>query len=61
MGQIYTMQSPDGEVRLETVGSVKDLGVINDRALSFGEHISSKISIADRNLGLIFKTIKVCF
>ena len=56
MGQIYTMQSPDGEVRLETVESEKDLGVIIDSALSFGEHIGSKISIANRNLGLIFKT-----
>ena len=55
MGQIYTMQSPDGEVRLETVESEKDLGVIIDSALSFGEHIS-KISIANRNIGLIFKT-----
>ena len=56
MGQIYTMQSPDGEVRLETVESEKDLGVIIDSALSFGEHIGSKILIANRNLGLIFKT-----
>ena len=54
MGQNYTMQSPDGEVKLETVESEKDLGVIIDSALSLGEHIGSKISITNRNLGLIF-------
>ena len=53
MGQVYAMQSP--EVPLETVESEKDLGVIIDSALSFAEHISSKISMANRNLGLIFK------
>ena len=57
MGQLYTMQSPDGEVRLEPVESEKDLGIITDSALSFGEHIGSKISITNRNLGLFFKTL----
>ena len=28
MGQFYTMQSPDGEVRLEKVESEKDLSLI---------------------------------
>ena len=50
------MQTPDREKRLESVDSEKDLGVIIDKSLSFGEHISSKISIANRNLGLIFRT-----
>ena len=50
------MQTPDGEKRLESVDSEKDLGVIIDKSLSFGEHISSKISIANRNLGLIIRT-----
>ena len=44
------------EVRLETVEPEKDLGVITDSALSFVEHISNKISIANKNLGLILKT-----
>ena len=35
IGQIYTMQSPDGEVRLETVESEKDLGVIIDNIYIF--------------------------
>ena len=56
IGQYYTMQSHEGEMRLENVKSEKDLGVIIDNSLSFGEHISSKISIANRNLGLIFRT-----
>ena len=50
------MQTPDGEKRLENVDSENDLGVIIDKSLSFGEHISSKILIANRNLGLIFRT-----
>ena len=45
------MQTPDGEKRLENVDSENI-----DKSLSFGEHISSKISIANRNLGLIFRT-----
>ena len=47
------------KVRLETVESEKDLGVIIDHvdsAFSFRENISSKISIANRNLKLILKT-----
>ena len=56
IGQFYTMQTPDGGKRLESVDSEKDLGVIIDKSLSFGEHISSKILIANRNLGLIFRT-----
>ena len=50
------MQTRDGAKRLENVDSEKDLCVIIDKSLSFGEHISSKISIANRNLGLIFRT-----
>ena len=50
------MQSHEGEMRLENVESLKDLGVIIDNSLSFGKHISNKISIANRNLGLIFRT-----
>ena len=50
------LQYADGEKMLEYVDSEKDLGAIIDKSLSFGEHISSKISIANRNLGLIFRT-----
>ena len=34
----------------------KDLGVIIDKSLTFKEHINSKIKLANRNLGLIFRT-----
>ena len=33
----------------------KDLGVIFDDNLIFNKHIGSKVKIANRNLGLIFK------
>ena len=56
IGQFYTMESSEGTKRLETVTSEKDLGVIIDKSLSFTEHISSKVSVANRNLGLIFRT-----
>ena len=39
IGQYYTMQSREGETRLENVELEKDLGVIIDNSLSFGEHI----------------------
>ena len=41
-------------VSLVKVG--KDLGVIFDEKLLFREHISKKIAIANRNLGLILKS-----
>ena len=50
------MQTPQGTIIIESVDSEKDLGVVIDKSLSFDEHISSKISIANRNLGLIFRT-----
>ena len=55
-GQSYTMQPPQETITIESVDSEKDNGVIIDKSLSFGEHKSSKISIANRNLGLIFRT-----
>ena len=36
--------------------SEKDLGGIIDKSPTFTEHIYSKIKIANRNLGLIFRT-----
>ena len=50
------MQTKDGTVIIENVDSEKDLGVTIDKALSFGEHINNKISIANRNFGLIFRS-----
>ena len=59
IGQSYTMQTPKGTITIESVDSEKDLGVTIDKSLSFGEKISSKIFIANRNLGLIFRTFTI--
>ena len=49
------MQSRQETITLEKVDLETDLGVIIDKSLLFGEHISSKIATANRNLGLIFR------
>ena len=36
--------------------SDKDLGVFIDEKLNFREHITKKVNIANRNLGLIFRS-----
>ena len=50
------MKSDGQQVELEIVNHEKDLGVIIDQILTFREHITSKINIANRNLGIIFRT-----
>ena len=52
----YTMQDENETVELDTVKSEKDLGVTIDSSLSFREHINSKVNLANRNLGIIFRT-----
>ena len=52
----YTMASNNQEIELEKVDSEKDLGVIIDQNLTFRDHINSKVNIANRNLGIIFRT-----
>ena len=54
--QQYTMKSGVERVNLEQVTSEKDLGVTVDNKLLFREHISKKSAIANRNLGIIFKS-----
>ena len=56
MNQTYTMKKDQEEIPIEKVESEKDLGVIIDNKLTFTKHINSKIKIANRNLGLIFRT-----
>ena len=56
MNQTYTMRKDQEELPIEKVESEKDLGVIIDNKLIFTKHINSKIKIANRNLGLIFRT-----
>ena len=50
------MSSNNQEIELEKVESEKDLGVIIDQNLNFRDHINSKVNIANRNLGIIFRT-----
>ena len=51
--------SNNGEIKeIQKVTSEKDLGVIVDNKLLFREHIGQKVDIANRNLGLIFKTFE---
>ena len=52
----YTMSSNNQEIELEKVDSEKDLGIIIDKNLTFRNHINSKVNIANRNLGIIFRT-----
>ena len=56
MNQTYTMRKDQEELPIEKVESEKDLGVIIDNKLTFTKHINCKIKIANRNLGLIFRT-----
>ena len=55
-GTKYTMISNNQEIELEKVKNEKDLGVIIDQSLTFCDHINSKVNIANRNLGIIFRT-----
>ena len=54
----YSM-SNNGEIKeIQKVTSEKDLRVIVDNKLLFRKHIGKKVGIANRNLGLIFKTFE---
>ena len=55
-GYTYTMQTRDGTHAIKKVANEKDLGVIIDSKLSFRDHITSKVNLANRNLGIIFRT-----
>ena len=52
----YTMPSNNQEIELEKVDSEKDQGVIIDQNLTFRDHMNSKVNIANRYLGIIFRT-----
>ena len=57
MNQTYTITRKDQEkIPIEKVESEKDLRAIINNKLTFTKHINSKIKIANRNLGLIFRT-----
>ena len=55
-GTTYTMKSKGQEIELEKVINEKDLGVIIDQKLTFRDHITTKVNIANRNLGIIFRS-----
>ena len=41
---------------IKRVESEKDLGVFIDEKLNFRDHITKKVNIANRNLGIIFRS-----
>ena len=50
------METVNGPVKIAEVDSEKDLGVIFDSNMKFGEHINSNVTKANQILGLIFRT-----
>ena len=50
------MTANNQEIELEKVESEKELGVIIDQNLTFRAHITSKVNIANKHLGIIFRT-----
>ena len=50
------MQTHDGTHAIEKVANEKDMGVIIDSKLTFRDQITSKVNLANRNLGIIFRT-----
>ncbi len=53
----YNMKDVNNKLtQINQVDKEKDLGITFQNNLKFNQHISEKISKANRNLGLIFKT-----
>ena len=52
----YKMGSGDNRNTIKRVESEKDLGVFIDEKLNFRDHITNKVNIANRNLGIIFRS-----
>ena len=50
------MGSCDNRNTIKRVESEKDLGVFIDEKLNFRNHITKKVNIANRNLGIIFRS-----
>ena len=54
----YYINDYEGNInKIEQVYQEKDLGVIFDKNLNFDAHIKSKVTTANRNIGLIYKKI----
>ena len=54
---MYTMQTRNQRTELERVDKEKDLRVIVHSKLNFRDHINTKVNLANRNLGIIFRTL----
>ena len=52
----YEIGSGDNRSTIKRVESEKDLGISIDKKLNFHEHITKKVNIANRNLGIIFRS-----
>ncbi|MCG8032216.1 MAG: hypothetical protein JAZ03_08575 [Candidatus Thiodiazotropha taylori] len=52
----YSMKAGNETHELNKVKNEKDLGVIIDSNLLFRDHITSKVNLANRNLGIIFRS-----
>ena len=52
----YKMGSGDNRSTIKRVESENDLGVFIDEKLNFREHITKKVNIANKNLGIIFRS-----
>ena len=52
----YEMGSGDNRNTIKRFESEKDLGVFIDEKLNFRDHITKKVNIANRNLGIIFRS-----
>ena len=56
LGVNYVIPTYQGLTTLEKVTNEKDLGVKIDCKLNFRDHIVQKVNLANRNLGIIFRT-----
>ena len=52
----YSIGSGENRTEIQKVSSEKDLGVIIDDKWKFRQHITQKVNLANRNLGIIFRT-----
>ena len=52
----YEMGSGDNKITIKGVASEKVLGIFIDEKLNFRQHITKKVNIANRNLGILFRS-----
>ena len=48
--------SDEGNIKIDKEEYEKDLGVSVDKHLNFRKHITLKVNMANRNLGILFRT-----